>query len=82
MKILTVKELVLGNQWVSFHQYSNGNLWYKHETGFLFPIPIDDTGDAVFHDVEKAVLCMRWIRKQIEMLNTVHTELLATKGPV
>jgi hypothetical protein len=43
-------------------------LWYVTECGFKFPVPIEDVGTGVFAAEDKAVLFMRWIRKQREML--------------
>lgn len=33
---------------------------------FVFPVPIDDTGDGQFLAEDKASMYMRWIRKQLE----------------
>ena len=67
--IPTIKDLVLKNPKVTFHHYSSGELWYTHESGFLFPVPISDAGDAVFNAEEKALFFMRWMRKYIDLLN-------------
>ena len=37
-------------------------------TKFLFPVPIDDTGDASFLAEDKGILFMRYIRKYLESL--------------
>lgn len=33
---------------------------------FLFPVPIDDIGNATLQKEDKALFFMRWIRKSIE----------------
>lgn len=60
----TLKDCIKGN--VTFSHYRKGNLHYICENGFEFRVPIDDTGDAAFLDKDKAMLFMRWIRKEHE----------------
>ena len=50
------------NKKVNFNFYRSGELWYKTEDGFDFPVPINDTGNAVFKNEDKAILFMRYIR--------------------
>lgn len=52
---------------VSFVYYRKGNLWYKCKNGFLFPVPINDTGDATFSSEDKGLLFMRWIKQHIPL---------------
>ena len=60
----TIKELVKDHT-VSFSHYRSGNLYYNvDEENFQFPVPIEDTGEATFPSKEKAMLFMRYIRKQ------------------
>jgi hypothetical protein len=54
---------------VIFDFYRQGELWYKTECGFSFPVPISDTGTGTFLREDKALLFMRYIRKHIEMIN-------------
>lgn len=64
----TLKDHVLGT--VSFSHYYDGNLWYKtSNTGFLFPVPVSDIGNATFNAEDKALLFMRYIRKHRELLD-------------
>lgn len=35
---------------------------------FIFPVPIDDTGDGQFNAEDKALIFMRYIRKHVEAL--------------
>lgn len=65
-KDMGVKEHVINNQKVFFDFYRNGILYYKTEKGLLFEVPISEAGDAVFLKEDKAILFMRYIRKQIE----------------
>jgi len=64
--MLTIKEMVQNNKQVHFEFYQNGELNYKTEDGFEFPVPIADTGDAKFLAQDKAMLFMRYIRKQMD----------------
>jgi len=34
----------------------------------MFPVPIDDTGDGTFLNEDKAMLFMRYIRKQLSAI--------------
>ncbi len=61
-----IKDMVTGDKKVTFEHYKDGELWYRTETGFLFPVPIAETGSAMFLKEDKAILFMRYIRKHIE----------------
>jgi len=61
---LTLKEIVKENQ-VFFHQYRAGHLYYKVPVNgelYVFPVPIEDIGDATFLSQDKAIIMMRYIR--------------------
>ena len=62
----SIKEMVKDNKKASFIKYNDSNLYYKTECGFVFPVTISDVGDGVFNATEKAMLLMRYIRKQID----------------
>lgn len=64
-----IKDNVQGN--VKFQYYRDGSLWYVTQTGLVFPVPIDDIGNATFNDEEKALLMMRYIRKYVDSLAAV-----------
>lgn len=64
---MTLKECIDGP--VTFHFYRKGNLYYKCANGFVFPVPISDTGDGVFSPVDKGIFFMRWIRKELQAQN-------------
>ena len=63
-----IKEMVRNNKKVTFIFYRQKELWYKTECGFEFPVPIDDTGNGVFLNEDKAMVFMRYIRKQLEAI--------------
>ena len=71
-----VKGMVKDNKKVHFSFYRNGELWYTTECGFAFPVPISDTGDACFLAEDKAILFMRYIRKQIIALEVAKQEFM------
>lgn len=70
----SIKEMVANGRKVRFTHYKNGELWYVTESGFAFPVPISDTGDAAFLSEDKALLFMRYIKKHMSMLEQARTE--------
>jgi hypothetical protein len=66
--ILSIKEMVNGDKRVTFIFYKDSELWYRTDCGFAFPVPISDTGNATFLAQDRAILFMRYIRKQVAML--------------
>jgi len=70
----TLKDMVNNNQKVKFLFYREKELWYTTETGFEFPVPIDDVGNAIFLAEDKAILFMRYIRKHLAMLEKARAE--------
>lgn len=66
--MLEVADLVKGKK-VTFQHYRQGVLMYKTEDGFEFPVPMKETGDATFNREDKAIFFMRWIRKQVDVVN-------------
>lgn len=67
--MLTLKEMVSNDKKVRFVFYRDSALHYETEDGFIFPVPIDDASSATFGAEEKAMLMMRYIRKQIKALH-------------
>ena len=63
--MFTLKELVAPGKMVHFELYRKGELHYKTDDGFRFSVPIDDCGDGSFLADDKAMLFMRYIRKQL-----------------
>lgn len=49
-------------------------MWYVTDTGFEFPVPIEDTGDTEFFNEDKAMWFMRYIRGHIEKIATARQE--------
>lgn len=64
-----LKDMVSGGKLVTFTHYFDGNLWYKTEDNFSFPVPISDIGNATFLSSDRAMLFMRYIRKHLELIN-------------
>lgn len=69
MSTYNIKEMVSGGKRVHFMAYRQGELWYKTDCGFDFPVPIDDTGDGIFLNEDRAMLFMRYIRKHIATID-------------
>ena len=68
-----VKNMVK-NKFVTFLYFKEGELWYTTECGFNFPVPIDDVGTASMNSSDKAILFMRWINKQIKVVEGYKNE--------
>jgi hypothetical protein len=79
MMNLDVKENVRGTATLQY--FRNNALWYRTEAGLMFPVPVEDIGDATFNPTEKGLFLMRWVRKHIEVLKAELRELeTMTKG--
>jgi hypothetical protein len=63
---MNIKDLVRDGKLVRFTRYRQNHLYYQTETGFEFPVPLSDAGDATFLAEDKAILFMRYIRKALE----------------
>lgn len=63
----TLKELVGQGKRARFTMYRKGELHYKTDDGFEFLVPASDCGDAEFLAEDKAMMFMRYIRKQMEI---------------
>lgn len=63
---MKIKDLIK-NQTVKFECYKQGNLWYS-VNGFIFPVPVEDTGEGEFKREDKAIFYMRYIRKHMLLL--------------
>ena len=64
---MNLKDMVK-DKMVHFSFYRDGDLWYKTDDNFDFPVPISDIGNAIFMRDDKAILFMRYIRKQLDLL--------------
>lgn len=65
---MTLKDHVQGK--VTFQYYRDGNLYYKADSGLVFPVPIEDIGNATFLAEDKALLFMRYIRKFLDSIRS------------
>jgi hypothetical protein len=65
---MSIKEMVAEDRKVRFVHYKLGELWYRTETGFDFPVPISDCGDGMYLVEDKAILFMRYIRRHLAYL--------------
>jgi hypothetical protein len=63
-----IKDMVKDGKKVTFMFYKSKELWYKTECGFEYPIPVEDTGDGIFLNEDKAMYHMRYIRKHLDMI--------------
>lgn len=71
---MNIKDMVKDNKQVTFDHYRDGDLFYTTECGFMFPVPISDVGNATLLKQDKALLFMRYIRKQIALLETAKSQ--------
>lgn len=68
---LNVKNFVSGSNDAVFHKYRSGFLYYSvvnlpEDELYVFPIPLEDTGNGTFSLTMGTVTLMRWIRKAID----------------
>lgn len=69
---MNIKDFVRGDKVVSFVKYGDGVLHYSTDCGFVFPVPVSDIGDATFLARDRAMLFMRYLRKQLAVTNSVN----------
>lgn len=60
-----IKSMVKDGKKARFTHYRHNELWYETECGFAFAVPVSDIGDATFLAEDKAMMLMRYIRKQV-----------------
>ncbi len=77
-----IKDLVKGDKKVRFVRYFDGNLWYRHEEGLDFPVPVSDIGGATFLAEDRAMLFMRYMRKQLQVLAECIAEIDVLKESI
>jgi hypothetical protein len=65
---MNIKDMVKDNKKVHFQFFRDGDLFYQTECGFLFPVPINDLGNATASKEDKAILFMRYIRKHMKTI--------------
>jgi hypothetical protein len=66
MDKIKISDLVKDGQEVNFVYYRAGHLYYEHDNGLLFPVPVVDIGEATFHAKHKAITLMRYIRQHLD----------------
>jgi hypothetical protein len=76
-----IKEMVKGDKKVRFTHFRRNELWYVTDCGFAFAVPASDVGDATFNMEERAMLLMRYIRKQLAANKAGMEESLAGTVP-
>lgn len=59
-------EIVKSSKVVRFKYYREGNFIYQTDTGFEFPVPLEEVGKATMNAEDKPIYFMRWIRKHNE----------------
>lgn len=55
------------------NKLEQGELWYEIDVDgkiFQFPVPISEVGSAIFKASDKATIFMRYIRKELEAIET------------
>jgi len=63
----TLVELV--KEKAKFIHFVDKELWYETDSGFQFPIPLNDVGTTLFVAEYKGIRLMKWIRKHRELVN-------------
>ena len=66
----SIKDMVK-DKTVRFLYFKENDLFYTTECGFEFPVPISDVGTASMNATDKAILYMRWIRKEIDVRKVI-----------
>lgn len=66
---INIKRIVKDN-FVQFVRYRQGLAYYSvyvsaEDQCFLFPVPVEDVGDATLKAHDKAIIFMRYIRRAI-----------------
>ena len=50
------------------YMIDNTLIYKTTDTGFEFPVPVEDLGGSHLNATEKSILLMKWIRKHLETL--------------
>lgn len=56
---------------ITYRHIDDGYLGEIGKKVFSFPVPIEDTGTALFKKEDKSIVFMKWIRKQIKTLEEI-----------
>lgn len=71
---MDIKQLYVTQEQVTFTHFVNGEFWYQTASGFAFPVPLADIGNATLLASDKATLFVRYIRKHLAMLEAAKQE--------
>lgn len=77
---------LIKNKIARFKYYRDSQLWYEIELDtpqniFMFPVPIDDIGNATFNKTEKAIHLMRYIKKwKVILEETMEEHEISNRG--
>src|SRR5205823_8644485 len=66
---MKTSDIIKASKRTRFVLYREGTLIDETDTGFQFPVPIEDVGKASMLAEDKTIYFMRWIRKQLEHAN-------------
>jgi len=56
---MDIKALYQTQERVQFQHFRDGEFWYKTQSGFAFPVPLADLGNATLNAEDKATLFVR-----------------------
>jgi len=59
-------DMIRPGKQVHFYFAKGTQLWYITDDDFVFPVPFSDMGDGKFLPSDKAIIFMRYIRKQLK----------------
>lgn len=62
----TVSDIIKNSRMTRFVLYREGNFIYVTDSGFQFPVPVEDVAGATLLAEDKTIFFMRWIRQQVE----------------
>lgn len=62
---MDIKELYKSQEAATFQYFQEGQFWYQTDSGFLFPVPLEDFSTARLLGKDKATLFVRYIRKHL-----------------
>lgn len=62
MNLIDVKSCVTNGALVDFQYYRAGQFYYKTVLGDIFPVPLEEVGDATLNSTDRAALFMRYMK--------------------
>jgi len=69
---MNIKDMVKDNKKVFFKYFRENVFYYETECGFVFPVPLEDIGNATLQNEDKALFFMRYIRKHVSFLENAN----------